>query len=1081
MTDRAARPPRPDRRQRDRDARRLDARASHLDETGRAQAAALAATAAPRAARRGRDEPAGALPGDGRGPAGRPGRSAEHVDDRLGECAVRRLDRAAAQGRSPRTRCGRSVQAHPSARDVPGRRRVDAGDAAPRRRRRARAGTPRSAPDATLDRGLPRRRHQGDRSPTRSGMHLDQFQRIQVDPCSVTVVRYTELRPFVVRLNDTGGASTRCCRRSGGRRRSGARRLRRDAVGGGAGAEPARPERSRHRLVTRATPGLRVRPARPVRRRHRRRARRAHVLPAGRAPAAGSPAWRWRSSRCRVLAERVDELLDEVLRRSGGDGAGPGRRPGRAATTSRRWTSPSPRSSGSAPWRWPGTRRPSGSSSRPARPPRRRGRRPRRRARRRPGPPAGAASPAPLARASSSARWPWSSAGRPPCPFCGPAARPGRPHLPPAERLPPARLTARLVRDGEQRAGSELRPARAAGPVRRRRAPAADATASSTCRAGWSTRATPRCSARSTLDGVAAMCVLQADRGGAAAVGLPRRDAGRPRGRDVRGLRGHRLGPRAADGHAGRARSGLACASCGSTSTRRWTSVVLRSHASTRTSRRMVVLDAVVNNADRKGGHLLPRPDGRVQGVDHGVTFNDRGQAAHRAVELARRAADDEAVERPGVGSSRTWTAPDGPLGARLRDRCSTRRRGRPATAVRGSRRLLRDGDLSAAARATGRPCPGRRSEPRSPVGSPACRPGPAPTVPTLPGTGLPLRLCDTAPASRPGRCAGADRAHVRLRHHALRRHAHRAREHLRDLRPAAARLARRRPRGRRTSRTSPTSTTRCSSAPTATGEDWRDLAARETELFRTDMAALRVLPPTEYVGAVEAIPRIVALIERAAGARGGVRRRRRLVLLRRAATPASAPVAPGSTAQRCSSCSPNAGATPTGRARRTRSTACCGGPRGRASRRGTRPLGPGRPGWHVECTPIALDHLGDRLRPPGRRPRPGLPAPRDECVARLTCALDVAVRLHVRPLGMVGLDGRRCRSPCGNLVLVSRSWRPARTRWRSGSRCCRTTTARDWEWTPALLVEPPVPDSTPGDPPWPCRLVPPPTCCWPT
>ena len=38
--------------------------------------------------------------------------------------------------------------------------------------------------------------------------------------------------------------------------------------------------------------------------------------------------------------------------------------------------------------------------------------------------------------------------------------------------------------------------------------------------------------------------------------------------------------------------------------------------------RRMAVLDAVINNADRKGGHLLPRPDGRVQGVDHGVCFS---------------------------------------------------------------------------------------------------------------------------------------------------------------------------------------------------------------------------------------------------------------------------------------------------------------------------------------------------------------------------------------------------------------------------------------------------------------------------
>ena len=36
------------------------------------------------------------------------------------------------------------------------------------------------------------------------GLHLDMFQRIQVDPCSVTVIRYTPLRPFVLRMNDTG-------------------------------------------------------------------------------------------------------------------------------------------------------------------------------------------------------------------------------------------------------------------------------------------------------------------------------------------------------------------------------------------------------------------------------------------------------------------------------------------------------------------------------------------------------------------------------------------------------------------------------------------------------------------------------------------------------------------------------------------------------------------------------------------------------------------------------------------------------------------------------------------------------------
>ncbi|TDD62976.1 MSMEG_4193 family putative phosphomutase [Actinomadura darangshiensis] len=37
------------------------------------------------------------------------------------------------------------------------------------------------------------------------GLHLDQFQRIQADPASLTAIRYTETRPFAVRVNDTGG------------------------------------------------------------------------------------------------------------------------------------------------------------------------------------------------------------------------------------------------------------------------------------------------------------------------------------------------------------------------------------------------------------------------------------------------------------------------------------------------------------------------------------------------------------------------------------------------------------------------------------------------------------------------------------------------------------------------------------------------------------------------------------------------------------------------------------------------------------------------------------------------------------
>lgn len=45
-------------------------------------------------------------------------------------------------------------------------------------------------------------------------------------------------------------------------------------------------------------------------------------------------------------------------------------------------------------------------------------------------------------------------------------------------------------------------------------------------------------------------------------------------------------------------------------------------HADDPRLRRLAVLDAVINNGDRKGGHLLPSADGRLHAIDHGVTFH---------------------------------------------------------------------------------------------------------------------------------------------------------------------------------------------------------------------------------------------------------------------------------------------------------------------------------------------------------------------------------------------------------------------------------------------------------------------------
>ncbi|KOU54646.1 histidine phosphatase family protein [Streptomyces sp. WM6378] len=60
------------------------------------------------------------------------------------------------------------------------------------------------------------------------GMHLDLFQRISVEPCSLTVIRYTRLRPFLVRLGDTGDLASLAPREKAPDEQA--------EVGGGAGA-----------------------------------------------------------------------------------------------------------------------------------------------------------------------------------------------------------------------------------------------------------------------------------------------------------------------------------------------------------------------------------------------------------------------------------------------------------------------------------------------------------------------------------------------------------------------------------------------------------------------------------------------------------------------------------------------------------------------------------------------------------------------------------------------------------------------------------------------------------------------------
>ena len=86
--------------------------------------------------------------------------------------------------------------------------------------------------------------------------------------------------------------------------------------------------------------------------------------------------------------------------------------------------------------------------------------------------------------------------------------------------------------------------------------------------------------------------------------------------------------------------------------------------------RRIALFDAVVNNADRKGGHLLVRPDGLIQGVDHGVTFNVEPKL--RTVLWNWRDRPIIAQELEVLSGLRPQLAPGGPLAATLEEHLDT-------------------------------------------------------------------------------------------------------------------------------------------------------------------------------------------------------------------------------------------------------------------------------------------------------------------------------------------------------------------------------------------------------------------------
>jgi L-cysteine:1D-myo-inositol 2-amino-2-deoxy-alpha-D-glucopyranoside ligase len=205
-------------------------------------------------------------------------------------------------------------------------------------------------------------------------------------------------------------------------------------------------------------------------------------------------------------------------------------------------------------------------------------------------------------------------------------------------------------------------------------------------------------------------------------------------------------------------------------------------------------------------------------------------------------------------------------------------------------------------------------------------------------------------------------------------------------------------------------------------GIDWRDLAAREVALYRDDMAALRVLPPREYVAATEAVAEVVELVEKmlASGDAYVVEDAEFPDVYYRADASVQFGYESGYDRDTMLSLFAERGGDPDRPGKNDQLDALLW----RAARPGEpswpSPFGPGRPGWHVECAAIALSRIGTGLDIQGGGS--DLIFPHHEFTAAHAESVSGERRFarHYVHAGMIGWDGHKMSKSRGNLVLVS-------------------------------------------------------------
>ena len=236
------------------------------------------------------------------------------------------------------------------------------------------------------------------------------------------------------------------------------------------------------------------------------------------------------------------------------------------------------------------------------------------------------------------------------------------------------------------------------------------------------------------------------------------------------------------------------------------------------------------------------------------------------------------------------------------------------------------------------------------------------------------------------------------------------------------------------------------------TGQDWEEIAHSQTDLFRHDMEALHVLPPRDYVGAVEAIPSVAGHVERLRE-QGAVYDVDGDLYFSVHDAPGFGSIAHLDRAE-METIFAERGGDP-GRPGKRDPLDCLVWQAPRAGEPSWQTdLGPGRPGWHIECASIALDHLGSGFDVQGGGSDLAFPHHEMSAAEGQVLRDGEPFAQHFVHSAMVHWQGHKMSKSRGNLVFVSRLREQGVDPRAIRLALLAHHYGHDWEWTDEGLAD---------------------------